>query len=291
MISKVIAHGKDRKEAINNLAVGLKNYHLHGIKTNLAFLVSLLQNKNFVANKIDTHFIEGHLPELLHAISKQKHSIPKEVLLAFFLLVMKDTQTANSVWKEIGYWRIHRQRTIVLENEQFVIEDTQIQGNKLHFTLANSVVVCEFIYQKDHKYSIKLKGKLYQGVATINLLNKVYLQIEGHTFILDGKDNLKTKKIFRERNHPSGNFDGNVLAPMPGKVIEVNVRTGETVKPNTKLLVLEAMKMENQISSPINGKVTQINVKRDDRVESGQHLITIELLKTDQANNQKVNDT
>ncbi|WP_456365555.1 biotin/lipoyl-containing protein [Thermococcus sp.] len=68
---------------------------------------------------------------------------------------------------------------------------------------------------------------------------------------------------------------GLVTAPMPGKVLRVLVREGESVKTGQGLLVLEAMKMENEIPSPKDGVVKKIHVKEGATVNTGDPLIEI----------------
>lgn len=65
-------------------------------------------------------------------------------------------------------------------------------------------------------------------------------------------------------------------APMPGTILEVFVEIGQEVKENEKLLILEAMKMENEIVSSKNGKVTGIFVNKGDTIDAGTPLITVD---------------
>ena len=67
-----------------------------------------------------------------------------------------------------------------------------------------------------------------------------------------------------------------VTAPMPGKVLAVKVNVGDSVKSGTPVLVLEAMKMENDIVAPKDGKVVAIHVNVVDSVESGAVLVSLE---------------
>ena len=67
-----------------------------------------------------------------------------------------------------------------------------------------------------------------------------------------------------------------VTAPMPGKVLAVKVNVGDSVQSGAPVLVLEAMKMENDIVAPKDGKVVAINVKVGDSVESGAVLVRLE---------------
>lgn len=67
-----------------------------------------------------------------------------------------------------------------------------------------------------------------------------------------------------------------VNAPMPGNILSVNVNVGDTVKKGQILVILEAMKMENEIVSPVDGTVTFVGVSKGATVESGSPICVIE---------------
>ena len=66
-----------------------------------------------------------------------------------------------------------------------------------------------------------------------------------------------------------------VNAPMPGNILKVNVKTGDAVKAGQVLVVLEAMKMENEIMAPKDGTVTQVLVNKGSTVDTGAPLVVI----------------
>lgn len=66
-----------------------------------------------------------------------------------------------------------------------------------------------------------------------------------------------------------------VTAPMPGNILDVKVKAGDSVKAGDTLLILEAMKMENEISAPQGGTIASVNVRKGDVVNSGDLLITM----------------
>lgn len=66
-----------------------------------------------------------------------------------------------------------------------------------------------------------------------------------------------------------------VDAPMPGNIVDVKVNVGDTVKSGDVLILLEAMKMENDIVAPCDGKVTSVTVKKGDTVNSNDTLATV----------------
>ena len=69
--------------------------------------------------------------------------------------------------------------------------------------------------------------------------------------------------------------EGMIHPPMPGRVISIKVKEGDSVKMGSPLLVLEAMKMQNEIVSNIDGVVREIRVSEGDLVESSEVLIVI----------------
>ncbi len=66
-----------------------------------------------------------------------------------------------------------------------------------------------------------------------------------------------------------------VKAPMPGTILDVKVQAGQSVKKGDVLIILEAMKMENEIQAPCDGKITGVNVRKGDSVETQALLCTI----------------
>lgn len=69
---------------------------------------------------------------------------------------------------------------------------------------------------------------------------------------------------------------GGICSPLPGVILEIKVKEGEVVKRGQTLMVLEAMKMENDIKADRDGKVTKINVSKGESILEGTELISIE---------------
>ena len=63
---------------------------------------------------------------------------------------------------------------------------------------------------------------------------------------------------------------------MPGKVVEVKIKKGSSVKKGDTLVILEAMKMEHKVSAPANGKILKVLISQGDQVENGQTLVVLD---------------
>lgn len=90
-----------------------------------------------------------------------------------------------------------------------------------------------------------------------------WVHIDGHIFCIE-----KT-----EAGSADGDSDGGMIAPMPGKILEVKVADGQTVEAGELLLVMEAMKMEHRIVAPTDGVVAKVNFSMGDQVQQGDVLV------------------
>ena len=112
---------------------------------------------------------------------------------------------------------------------------------------------------------IESLGRMYRADAT-KVGDAWWVSLDGETHIV------------REMSQDSTSSDtgeGGLTAPMPGTVREVLVKTGQRVREGQPMMILEAMKMEHQISAPEQGEVSAIHFKEGDRVDMGQVLISI----------------
>ena len=121
-----------------------------------------------------------------------------------------------------------------------------------------------FLYN-NHSYQAELVSYSETDKMAVIKLNNARYEIK----LKDDTDLLMEKLGMTSKSQKAQN----IKAPMPGLVLNVNVKEGDTVKKGDGLLVLEAMKMENLIKAQSDGKVKKIHITKGDKVEKNQNMI------------------
>lgn len=119
----------------------------------------------------------------------------------------------------------------------------------------------------------KIEDEVDNNTAKTSKLNS---NKKSSTVIAQSNTSKSKKKVQAENAESVEIGEGDVVAPMPGNILKVNVEKGETVNKGAVLMVLEAMKMENEITANFSGTIKDINVKVGASVDAGDLLLTIE---------------
>ncbi len=106
----------------------------------------------------------------------------------------------------------------------------------------------------------------------------VVVHVDGREFRLDTGGGDDDSAVLAAA---AGGAGGIIKAPMPGSVVKVMVEEGETVTAGQSIVVVEAMKMENEVRSPVDGVVTAVNVKKGDSVGTTEPMVEIEPAETE----------
>ncbi|MCB2219487.1 MAG: acetyl-CoA carboxylase biotin carboxylase subunit [Bacteroidetes bacterium] len=280
MISKMIIWGEDREMAREKMIHALREYTVHGIKTNIAFLTQVLQNRAYIDNKISTKYCDEHTDDLINLIEKEKATIdPNLPALAYLVygfhedLIYPDEEVYN-VWKEIGYWRDLMDIKMNVDDKILSVRILKEGHGIIRFNIAGKTYGCELRSMQENILELIVDGHLMIFYISRDKLGRGFVSLNGHIFTVMRFDVLPSEDFFGALE--IGGKDGaEIVSPMPGKVIKINVKNGVKVKKGDILMVVEAMKMENNILSPKDGKVEKINVKTGDMVDGSRELVSL----------------
>lgn len=153
--------------------------------------------------------------------------------------------------------------------------DVQIDRNNNISVPGSSETTVDWVEIDPGRYSLLINGRSYSMTLERMDSGKLIANVNGKEYHCTVED--ERSKRLREFIVDVAGSDGpiEITAPMPGMVIELNVKEGDTVNEDQPLVVLEAMKMENEIRSIARGTVTKIHVESGQVVEKAQKLITI----------------
>jgi len=133
----------------------------------------------------------------------------------------------------------------------------------------------DLVQLADGYYHILYKNKSYRAELIKNDVETktITLKINSRNYSVNLKDKFDLLLEKMGMTNTASSKVNSIKAPMPGLIIDLKIKAGDTVKPGDALLILEAMKMENILKSPGEGVVKNVKVKKGDSVEKGQVLI------------------
>jgi len=122
--------------------------------------------------------------------------------------------------------------------------------------------------------SIIHNGRNYEAKREYSLLGETHIIVGSERFLAEVRDPRSLRSRRAAAGHEAG--PAKILAPMPGKIVRVIASEGDEVEAGQGLVVVEAMKMQNEIKATKNGKVTKIAVKENSAVNAGDLLCIVD---------------
>ena len=161
----------------------------------------------------------------------------------------------------------------IVKGEETV--ETQIFDNNLIQVLEKSHSY-DWMPHNDGSFTVKLNDTFYKLYNVQVNGSSVSFQNKGHLYQFTIKDELAILMDQMGFKDSSAAEAGSLKAPMPGKIIQLVVQEGDTVSAGQAVIILEAMKMENELKTTIDGTVKRIAVEKGQSVEKNELLLEIE---------------
>jgi propionyl-CoA carboxylase alpha chain/3-methylcrotonyl-CoA carboxylase alpha subunit len=235
MIAKLIARGPTRESAAATLAEACRQVEVWPVKTNAAFLARCLEHPDFLAGRIDTGFIG----ERLESLVPPPQAGAAVLSAAAQALIAASQSQPDSPWTRLTGFRAN------------------VRGPVKVWLNAGSA---QTLVELAPDAPLSPLSVLHQADQII-----VFEAGAVHTFPLG----------VAASTGGEGGGDGQIHAPMPGRIAQVRVAVGGRVVKGQALIVLEAMKMEHALNAPFDGVVETLTVKPGDQVSEGVLLLRV----------------
>ncbi|PYI30354.1 hypothetical protein BP00DRAFT_416425 [Aspergillus indologenus CBS 114.80] len=263
MIAKLIVRGATREEAIRKLAAALEEYEIAGPITNIEFLKTICRSSDFISGDVETGYIDKHRAELFPA-----KTIDPEVLAQVALACLqRDASLASRVQASfegsgIGFSPGYQAHQISFADLTPGAKDDSRHEVRIQQT-------------GDSTYNVTVQGVVFEQVVShddsnSNIVTSFFPHTRLDTTVIrDGDTIIAFQKgtqyrltippaKWMEKALGMKDVKNSVLAPMPCKVLRVEVAAGDTVEKDQPLVVIESMKMETVIRSPHKGVIAKV---------------------------------
>ena len=265
MLAKVIAKGRNRTDAANNLALALQSLHIGGVTTNRDFLVECLRSKDFHKGNTTSDFI---------SIAKPKRSIELKGT------ELEQAGIAAALWLQGE----NRKNTPILSGIQSGWTNSRLPKQKINFQYNSEEL--SILYKSNRDGSFEINKGINAKIIEWNN-SGIDIEIDDKRFFskVTRKDanlivhgpwgDILFKIMPRFKSVSQEVQDGGLIAPMPGKVIDLKVKVGSKIKKGDTLVILEAMKMEHTVKATEDGVIDELFISNHDQVENGALLMVI----------------
>ena len=269
MISKLCSYADTRLEACELMQAALNNFEISGIQNNLNLLASIVKSKKFLDGDINTGFIAEEYPNGFSSEIKNKEDSLMFSLVAIFAHIKNNNSDNNNLKL----------------NERSLI--ASVGNNIFEFKTYNTIK--NTIIEYDGRV-ISLESGWNPGDRSIKIKideDSVTLQIQSGVkgykvsgFGLSGTVKIRSeiaqglsaymiKKVVTKNTKI-------IKCPMPGLVVSIDIKQGQSIEDGDKLCTIEAMKMENIIRSEVAGVIKKIHCKEGESLSTDQIMIEFE---------------
>jgi 3-methylcrotonyl-CoA carboxylase alpha subunit len=271
MIAKVIVHDRDRASAMRRMAGLMGATEVVGVATNSVLLEALCSHPAFVGGEVDTGFIERHRAELFPKAAPADDRIFAVATLA---RVSEWTAASDDPWDLKNGFRL-----------------LDIGHDEVRWKDGEREVVVLVRRHRDSTFGLELPGGAQaaavrpagDGALEITLGSDRFearvVRRGGDYTVFAGKGGRRLQLVdpLDVTQYEAAAADETaVRSPLPGKIIDLKVKAGDSVSKGQPLLVLEAMKMEHTLSAPADGKVKSVRYAVGEQVPEGADLVEFE---------------
>jgi len=276
MIAKLIAHGRDRAEAIKRLQHALDGFVVDGIGNNLVFLNAALANRTFRGGIFSTAFIEQEFPEGYHGPERTTDVLETLVPLAAMLHQITVLRNARLSGQVPGQpWQPSRKWVVRIDRRDHAVEARPGNDGGTVYWGERSIRIDTAWLPGLTVFKGKLNGR--QITAQVRPTGIGYHISHAGTAVncevltprvAELADLMPVKK--------TPDLSKLIMSPMPGLLLRLGVQVGEEVQEGQEIAAVEAMKMENILRAERKGMVKAVKAEVGDSLTADQIIVEFE---------------
>ena len=156
-----------------------------------------------------------------------------------------------------------------MEKKEFRLNLTQMKKNAIQVSLGKKTYHVSAEFLNPDEILLNIDGKIHDIIINTSTTS-YFVYVNGRCFHIEKKSALQ---ILGPKDDKQQTID--VKTSMPGRIVKVLLKKGEKVEEGQAVLILEAMKMQNEIKSPRTGRIIKIGPKASESVETGSLLFTV----------------
>ena len=273
MIAKLIVYDSNRAQALQRLREALAGCEIIGPKSNIGFLERLTRHPIVIEGRIDTGYLDRHLEEFLVGDIAPTDAVLFAAATAALLQDEADASASStdpySPWARADAWRIgHAGKRVIALTLRDQRYDIEAHGYNGHYLLHHGKARCQV--QGARLLADNLSARFDGESQRVPLRSD-----KDHVLLHDahGQRYNFTRAVafaWASKDAAGGN---QIVAPMPGRIVLVKAKAGDSVEQGDELLVMEAMKMELALKAPRAGIIDSINATQGEFVEADAVLV------------------
>jgi propionyl-CoA carboxylase alpha chain len=277
MIAKLCTWGKDRAQAIDAMGIALDTFEVEGIGHNLPFLSAVMDHPRFVSGNITTAFIEEEYPEGFEGASLDEdaqHELAAVAAVMNMIAQLRRTRISGAMTNHKR--RVGKNWVVNLAGVDFALSmKAKNEGAKIKFANGKKIKVLTHWRPGQKLLQAKVNDRAI-AVKVAATAGGYDLRYRGATLcakILSPR--MAELNSFMIEKVPA-DTSKQLLCPMPGLIVSINVEVGDEVQEGQALATVEAMKMENILRAERKTKVAKINAAAGDSLAVDEIIMEFE---------------
>ena len=274
MVAKIIGYGETREDARRRLLTTLQDGALLGLGNNRNFLIDALEQQTFKDGLATTAFIAENYGDQFNPLKVQGAFVAGGAVLQHLLAMGEAHERAPLVSHELLDWssrgRAVSTRDYRIDELEVGVRIETLGAGQYQVLFESQEFLVEFMGMSDTRCELQINGWrenfnfVHESPATLHLANATYsLSLTDYARVSpEGVDAAA---------------GGTVVAPMHGLLLAIEVTENETVIKGQRLAVLEAMKMQHEITAPGDGVVVEAPGVAGRQVAAGDVMVVLEL--------------